>query len=619
MGRRSTAGILLIFIGLHGICTGFKEENCTNYKIQFERVFSVPGDMAMLNSTLVSPDVFNFTSVPYNITWFNSKTGQEMSNQPGRIFVNGETLWFLNATLEDSGEYVCILRTPSQCYMQATKLVVDLPVAGECGRPRKAVQTLTHGVWDTVSCPLMDYINKLDSYNISSSLRWYRGCEPIVEGKDGYTFRDKTKLSTGIVEAKHNGTHTCTLTFTLGGITGSVSETIDTEVTGEYSLVPQVHEPTNDIIKAQTGSNFTKRCRVFVPGNAIPFIDVWWLTQDDLIFNFDPSDRVYISEQHSWMQQVPKKGVWFERLLTISELREDDFNRNYTCRVYSSRGMPKGYFTLLPEDPNIILPIGCMFGGVTFLFIICVVIYYVFKIDIVLWFRRVFPVLYTNTDLDGKLYDAYVAYPQPCAFGFSEKVETFALHTLPQVLENACGYKLFIAGRDCLPGQAIVDSVEENIQASRRLLLLYTASTFTRKKHTSSTSSNNNNNLAETINSNDNGENKTSDTSFDSSSEVYSDTRQQLECVAAMHRVLLEGSLKVVLVELEEITPDQLALFPESVRHLRKKQGAVCWWKNTTTRQRWRTCARTTEDEETGGQGGSCHCHSLLLQGFGRR
>lgn len=601
MGLRSTAGILLIFIRLHGICTGFKEGNCTNYKIQFERVFSVPGDMAMLNSTLVSPDVFNFTSVPYNITWFNSTTGQEMSNQPGRILVDGETLWFLSATLEDSGEYVCILRTPSQCYMQATKLQVDQPVAGECGRPMKAVQPLTYGVWDTLSCPLTDYINKLDSYNISSSIKWYRGCEPIVEGKDGYTHRDKTKISIGPVAAKHNGTHTCTLTFTLGGITGSVSETINTEVTEEYSLVPQVHEPANEIIKAEIGSNFTRRCRVFVPGNAA-FIDVMWLTKDGFILDFEPSQRVFISEVRTRMQDVPKKGVWLERLLLISELREEDFNTNYTCRVYSSRGMPEGYFTLLPEDPNIILPIGCTFGGVTLLFIICVVIYYVFKIDIVLWFRRVFPVLYTNTELDGKLYDAYVAYPQPCAIGFSEKVETFALHTLPQVLENACGYKLFIAGRDCLPGQAIVDSVEENIQASRRLLLLYTASTFTSKKHTSSTSSNNNNNLSETINSNDNGESKTCDTSFDGSDEVYPDTRQQLECVAAMHRVLLEGSLKVVLVELEEITPDQLALLPESVRHLRKKQGAVCWWKNATTRQSCRTCTRRLEDEETGGQ-----------------
>lgn len=205
------------------------------------------------------------------------------------------------------------------------------------------------------------------------------------------------------------------------------------------------------------------------------------------------------------------------------------------------------------------------------------------------------------SELDGRLYDAYVAYPQPCSIGFSKEVETFALHTLPQVLENACGYKLFIAGRDCRPGQAIVDSVEENIQASRRLLLLYTATTFTSKGHTSSLS-NNNNNISK---SNESTESKTresssSSMSFDGSEEVYSDTRQQLECVAAMHRALLEESLKVVLVELEEVTRAQLALFPESVRHLRKKQGAVCWWKNPTASQR--TCMKRREDEEKSGQ-----------------
>lgn len=56
-------------------------------------------------------------------------------------------------------------------------------------------------------------------------------------------------------------------------------------------------------------------------------------------------------------------------------------------------------------------------------------------------------------DLDGKLYDAYVAYPSKCDDGYSDDVETFAIQTLPQVLEKACGYKLFIAGRDCQPGQ----------------------------------------------------------------------------------------------------------------------------------------------------------------------
>lgn len=66
-------------------------------------------------------------------------------------------------------------------------------------------------------------------------------------------------------------------------------------------------------------------------------------------------------------------------------------------------------------------------------------------------FKRKFSLF--SADSDGKLYDAYVAYPAACSSGYNTEVENFAIHTLPQVLEKACGYKLFIAGRDCLPGQ----------------------------------------------------------------------------------------------------------------------------------------------------------------------
>lgn len=53
-------------------------------------------------------------------------------------------------------------------------------------------------------------------------------------------------------------------------------------------------------------------------------------------------------------------------------------------------------------------------------------------------------------------------------------------------------------------------------------------------------------------------------------------------------------------MEMEEVTPDQVALFPESVQHLRKKQGAVCWWKHQRTRRGWRTCITSKQDEEKG-------------------
>lgn len=56
---------------------------------------------------------------------------------------------------------------------------------------------------------------------------------------------------------------------------------------------------------------------------------------------------------------------------------------------------------------------------------------------------------------DGKVYDAYVIYPRnqkesPEAIS---PVEYFVHQILPDVLENKCGYNLFIYGRDLLPGE----------------------------------------------------------------------------------------------------------------------------------------------------------------------
>lgn len=84
--------------------------NCTNHVLDFDKVFSVPGEMAMLTSTLVTSKVFNYPADPYNVTWYDMKTGREVSSEPGRILVRGETLWFLNVTMDDHGEYVSVLR-----------------------------------------------------------------------------------------------------------------------------------------------------------------------------------------------------------------------------------------------------------------------------------------------------------------------------------------------------------------------------------------------------------------------------------------------------------------------------------------------------------------------------
>lgn len=51
---------------------------------------------------------------------------------------------------------------------------------------------------------------------------------------------------------------------------------------------------------------------------------------------------------------------------------------------------------MILTDPNVMYPTGGALGGVAVLFIICVIVYYIFRVEIVLWFRSAFTVLYTN-------------------------------------------------------------------------------------------------------------------------------------------------------------------------------------------------------------------------------
>lgn len=58
--------------------------------------------------------------------------------------------------------------------------------------------------------------------------------------------------------------------------------------------------------------------------------------------------------------------------------------------------------------------------------------------------------------LDGKIYDAYVLYTKGSGGSSFYHLENFVLGILPSVLEQQCGYNLFILGRDDLPGEGMV-------------------------------------------------------------------------------------------------------------------------------------------------------------------
>lgn len=59
-----------------------------------------------------------------------------------------------------------------------------------------------------------------------------QGCDLIPDGGDEYTYISDTTLMIINVKNEHRGIYTCTLTFTLDGVTGSVSESIEATIEG---------------------------------------------------------------------------------------------------------------------------------------------------------------------------------------------------------------------------------------------------------------------------------------------------------------------------------------------------------------------------------------------------
>ncbi|XP_026126900.1 interleukin-1 receptor type 1-like isoform X1 [Carassius auratus] len=513
--------------------------SCRDFKQEFERTFSIPGEVVILECPLQMHHLFDPADTPYNVTWYDERTGSEISELEQSIMLKKTQVWFFNVTMQQNGKYTCVVRTVNKCYKQATGLVVTEMTSENCVRPQCGLQQIRAHVNDLLACPLRKYLKSVDS----PSIQWYKNCKLLQEDKKFVPNKDMLNIRK--VHLDDAGFYTCKMTFRLAGVIHEMAETIECEVKDEYLMKPRVIEPVNEIIKVERGSSFRKNCIVEVQGKGIPLVEVIWKDQLDFISQ-NTSHRVH---QEPMNESQTVDGYRMERTLLLSAVSEEDFYLNFTCMAFSSRGHPTGQITLVPADPNLLLLLGLLLCSVALLFVTGVILCTTFKVELALWVRNVFPFLYQTTAGDGKQFDAYIAYPRVLE-GSSENAEIFAMSTLPQVLEGQYGYKLFILGRDGLPGEAVVDVVQDALSRCRRLLLLYTASSLC-------------------------------------SPEAQDWAEQQ----TGLYQVLVEDSMSVVLLELEEI--HQPLRLPHTVRLLKDKQGALQAWKR---RKRWAFWDRKSEE-----------------------
>ncbi|XP_045139883.1 interleukin-1 receptor-like 2 [Echinops telfairi] len=477
------------------------------------------------------PFAFNCTLPPQtleevNITWFRNTNKIPISkNLQSRIHQEQSWILFLPMTQRDAGIYQCVIKTVDSCYRIHVNLIVFKKYW--CRTSRKSptnlsdeyIQTLHFGKDDSLTC----HLNFPESCVLELS-KWYKECKEIKEERFNSV---GMKLFVKNVSAEDRGMYACLARLTHEGKNYTVLNDISVDVRKLEYGVPKITYPRNNTIEVELGSPLTVTC------NITDFRDntnlrCWKVNNTQVNRYYAQSKRI----REGYESSVPlEQYIWYTVNITFNQVDLEDYDRPFVCHA----GVSAAYIMLkFPvSDPRAYLIGG--FIALASAVLSVVYIYHLFKIDLVLWYRSAF--LSTGNIRDGKLYDAYVLYPKPQSGSQSHNLDMLVLTILPEVLERQCGYKLFIFGRDEVPGQAVASVIDEMIKLCRRLIIIIVPESlsFGLLKNTS---------------------------------------EEQI----TVYQALVQDGMQVILIELETIK--DYTDMPESIKYIRQKHGAIQWSGN---------------------------------------
>ncbi|XP_030311775.1 interleukin-1 receptor-like 1 isoform X1 [Calypte anna] len=460
------------------------------------------------------------------VTWYHTDTNKIIpaEEEGSRIFSVNRFLWFLPTSREDSGNYTCVIRFSNNRTRSFNMSVQIHPYKQGVCFPSQIRYPNDTGRGKIV-CPT------IDNYENATIIQWYKDCKPLQGERffigEKYIFIHNPRK-------EDNGYYTCQFNCTHKGNVFNVSATrIFISKAKPSPLPPQILFPkNNDVIEVEVGAAFSLKCRALLGIRKHPLAVVTWDVDNIPVKHLNTSR---FREKTDFFEG-PEHGYYIETTLHISEIKEEDLKANFTCVALNKMQNTKATVTLKPKAqlglPNIFLIIGLLVLLVVIA--VSVILYQSFRVDIVLLFREIFQP-YSAKD-DGKIYDAYVIYPQNHN-SEANFVEYFVYQIMAEILENKCGYKLCIYGRDIYPGEDTVSAIEKRMQKSRRLIILLTH-------------------------------------------QLINCEEPAYDQHIALYKALIQKDIKVILLEIEKIgVYEQLQ---ESLRFIIKQQGTVKWKEQHT-------------------------------------
>ncbi|KAG7331529.1 hypothetical protein KOW79_005498 [Hemibagrus wyckioides] len=218
---------------------------------------------------------------------------------------------------------------------------------------------------------------------------------------------------------------------------------------------------------------------------------------------------------------------------TISQVSEADLRYKYCCEARSLYEVGVVCITLKTRES--LIPMILTFSYMVLFLLLAAWIVNFFTVDLVLFFRS-FRIMQRKRE-DGKVYDAYVIFQKDNLDEITgRKVAYFVNKVLPAVLEKACGFKLYIQGRDDLPGEDCTELIEKKMQLSRRLIAVLPPGVSHHQGVTTSL--------------------------------CY-------DWEVGLHQVLVEQELKVILIQLGDMM--EYSHLPLGLQHLLQKTPPLRW------------------------------------------
>ncbi|KAF4108702.1 interleukin-1 receptor-like 1 isoform X2 [Onychostoma macrolepis] len=423
-----------------------------------------------------------------------------------RIHYHQSVLYILWLNLNDTGRYITRWwYEKGQCAEFETDVVVY-----EEFSTNLLYDTLPEQVVSRINCPVCE--------DEQGSIIWYKDFSLIPNQEPGKVLRiqNSSKESEGI--------YTCVCTWEHHGIKHNSSSSRRVTISPQtISSPPKFLLPINNsIVIADVGSEVILNCSVFYGLTVCDQCSIYW-EKNGLMLDGLNGYKLKYRETDGTIQSV----------LTITKVSESDLHSEFHCKATDSIKVIFVSVTLNSRASVLPVILACICTFLVFLLVGGMLKW--FSLDLVLFLREIFIKLYSKED--GKLYDAYVIYQRNNLDEMTSKtVSDFVSGSLPKVLESYYGFKLFIHGRDDLPGEDCMNLIETKIQLSRRLIIILT---------------------------------------LGASAEISSNSPEAYDLQVGLHQALVQGETGVILIQLGKMQDyTHLSL---GLQHLLRQNSPLLW------------------------------------------